>query len=79
MPINKSQRSRLIFNFSAEEAINILKRFSSSQKQLELKFHMKTPLGLGNVTKMAALLIFGKNTKNLLFWTKMPKTLSFGM
>ena len=88
MAINKFQRSRLIFNFSAKVAHigvpstheNIVS--SETTWPIELKFHMKTPYDrlakiytncTGHLTKMATIPIYGKNPLNILFsGTKKP-------
>ena len=77
MAINKFQRSRLTFNFSAKVAHigvssthqNIVS--SETTRPFELKFHMKTPYDrlakiytkcTGHMTKMATMPIYGKKT-----------------
>ena len=95
MAINKFQRSRLTFNFSAKVAHigvpsthqNIVS--SETTRPFELKFHMKTPydrLGkictkcTGHMTKMATMPIYGKNPLNVFFsGTKRPMALGLGM
>ena len=76
MAINKFQRSRLTFNFSAKVAHigvpsthqNIVS--SETTRPFELKFHIKTPYDrlakiytkcTGHMTKMATTHIYGKN------------------
>ena len=76
MAINKFQRSRLTFNFSAKVAHigvpsthqNIVS--SETTRPFEPKFHMKTPYDrlakiytkcTGHMTKMATTHIYGKN------------------
>ena len=76
MAINKFQRSRLTFAFSAKVAhivvpsiyLNIV--FSQTIGPIELKFHVKTPYDnsakiytkyFGHMPKMAARPIYGKN------------------
>ena len=75
MAINKFQRSRLTFNFSAKVAHigfpsthqNIVS--SETTRPFELKFHMKTPYDrlakiytncTGHMSKMATMPIYGK-------------------
>ena len=88
MAINKFQRSRLTFNFSAKVAHievpsthqNIVS--SETSRPFELKFHMKTPYDrlakiytncTGHMTKMATTPIYGKNSLNVFFsGTKRP-------
>ena len=83
MAINKFQRSRLTFNFSAKVAhiavpsthLNIVS--SETTWPFELKFHMKTPFDIGlakiytncngHMTKMATISIYGKNPLNIFF------------
>ena len=95
MAINKFQRSRLTFNFSAKVAhigvpsthLNIVS--SEITRPIELKFHMKTPYDrlakiytncTGHMTKMATMPIYGKNPLNIFFsGTKRPMTLGLGM
>ena len=95
MAINKFQRSRLTFNFSAKIAHigvpstrqNIVS--SETTRPFELKFHMKTPYDrlakiytkcTGHMTKMAITPIYGKNPLNVFFSeTKRPMTLGLGM
>ena len=95
MAINKFQRSRLTFNFSAKVAhIGVPSThqsivYSETTRQFELKFHMKTPYDrlakiytncTGHMTKMATTPIYGKNPKNVLFsGTKRPMALGLGM
>ena len=83
MAINKFQRSRLTFNFSAKVAhigspINtVCYTFKHSfLRPIELKFHMKIPYDrlakiytncTGHMTKMATMPIYGKNPLNILF------------
>ena len=76
MAINKFQRSRLTFNFSAKVAHirvpsthqNIVS--SETTRPFEHTFHMKTPYDrlakiytkcTGHMTKMVTTLIYGKN------------------
>ena len=85
MAINKFQRSRLTFNFSAKVAHigvpsthqNIVS--SETTRPFELKFHMKTPYDrlakiytncTGHMTKMATTPIYGKPFKCLLLWNQ---------
>ena len=94
MAINKFQRSRLTFNFSAKVAHigvpsthqNIVS--SETTKPFELKFHMKTPYDrlakictncTGHMTKMATTPIYGKNPLKVFFGTKRPMALGLGM
>ena len=95
MAINKFQRSRLAFKFSAKVAHigfpstyeNIVS--SETTRPIEFKFHMKTPYdGLakmytnctGHMTKMTTTPIYGKNPLNILFsGTKRPMALGLGM
>ena len=95
MAINKYQRSRLTFNFSAKVAhigvpLTHQNRVSlETPKPFELKFHMKTPYdrlakiytkSTGHMTKMATMPIFGKNSLNVFFsGTKGPMALVLGM
>ena len=88
MAINKFQRSRLTFNFSAKVAHfgvpSTHKNIVSSEitRPFELKFHMKTPydrlakiytICTGHMTKMATMPIYGKNPLNVFFYrTKRP-------
>ena len=75
MTINKFQRSRLAFSFSAKVAhivvqsiyLNVV--FSQTFGPIELKFHVKTSYDkiakiyskhLGHMTKMATMPIYGK-------------------
>ena len=78
MAINKFQRSRLTFNFSAKVAhIGEPSTVSSeTTRSFELKFHMKAPYdrlakiytnGTGHMTKMATTPIYGKNPLNVFF------------
>ena len=91
MAINKLQRSRLTFNFSANVTYigvpsthqNIVS--SETTRPIELKFHMKTPYDslaknntncTGHMTKMATMSIYGKNPLNIFFSrTKRPMAL----
>ena len=70
--------------------INILRHsFSETMRQIELKFHMKTPYDKlakiytncsGNMTKMADMPIYGKNTLKIFYSrTRKPMTLGLGM
>ena len=95
MDINKFQRSRLTFYFSATVAhigvpsthLNIVS--SEPTRPTELKFHMKTPHGrlakiytncTGHMTKMATMPIYGKKHLNIFFsGTKRPMALGLGM
>ena len=95
MAINKFQRSRLTFNFSAKVAHigvpsthqNIVS--SEAYGPFEHKFHMKTPYDrlaksftncTGHMTKMAMTPIYGKNPLNVFFsGTKRPMVLGLGM
>ena len=95
MAINKFQRSRLTFNFSAKVAHigvpsthqNIVS--SETTRPFELKFHMETPYDrlakiytkcTGHMTKMATTPIYGKTSLNVFFsWTKRPMALGLGM
>ena len=95
MAINKCQRSRLTFNFSAKVAHigvpsthqNIVS--SETTRPFELKFHMKTPYDrlakiytncTGHMTKMATMLIYGKNPVNVFIsGTKRPMALGLGL
>ena len=76
MAINKFQRSRLTFAFSAKVAHIVIQSiylnlvFSQTIDPIELTFHAKTPYDkirkmyskhLGHMTKMAATPIHGKN------------------
>ena len=94
MAINKFQRSRLTFNFSAKVAhigVPSTQNIVSSEtiRPIELKFHMKTPydrlakiytICSGHMTKMATMPIYGKNPLNIFFsGTKMPIALGLGM
>ena len=75
MAINKFQRSRLTFNFSAKVThIGVLSTHynivsSETTRPIELNFHMKTPYDrlakiytscTGHMTKMATTPIYGK-------------------
>ena len=95
MAINKFQRSRLTFNFSAKVAHigvpstrqNIVS--SESTRPFERKFHVKTPYDrlakiythcTGHMTKMATAPIYGKNPLNVFIsGTKRPMALGLGM
>ena len=95
MAINKCQRSRLTFNFSAKVAhigvpsthYNIVS--SETTRPIELKFPMKTLYDslakiytdcTGHMTKMATMPIYGKNPLNIFsFGTKRPIALGLGM
>ena len=76
MAINKFQRSRLTFNFTAKVAhigvpsthLNLVS--SETTGPIELKFHVKTPYDrlakiytncTGHMTKLATMPIYGKN------------------
>ena len=84
MAIDKFQRSRLTFNFSAK-VVHIgvpstLQNIVSSEttRPFELKFHMKTPYDRS--AKMATMPIFGKNPSKIIFSrTRRPMTLGLGM
>ena len=75
MAINKFQRSRLTFNFSAKVASTYYNIVSSETiRPIELKFHMKTPYDrlakiytncTGHMTKMATTPIYGKKPFSL--------------
>ena len=95
MAINKFQRSRLTFNFSAKVAHigvpsthqNIVS--SETTMPFELKFHMKTSYYrlakiytncTGHMTKMATTPIYGKNPLNVFFsGSRRPMALGLGM
>ena len=95
MAINKFQRSRLTFNFSAKVAHtgvpsthqNIVSSLTTCP--FELKFHMMTSYDrlakiytncTGHMTKMATTPIYGKNPVNVFFsGTKRPMALGLGM
>ena len=95
MAINKFQRSRLTFNFSAKVTHigapstyqNIVSTVTT--ESFELKFRMKTPYDrlakiytnhTGHMTKMATTPIYGKNPLNIFFsGTKRPIALGLGM
>ena len=95
MAINKFQRSRLTFNFSAKIAHigvqsthqNIVS--SETTRPFELNFHMKTPYDrlakictncTGHMTKMATTPIYDKTPLNVfLSGTKRPMALGLGM
>ena len=95
MAINKFQRARLTFNFSAKVAhngvpsthINIVS--SENIGPFELKFHIKTPYDrlakiytncTGHMTKMATTPIYGKNPLDMIFsGTKRPMALGLSM
>ena len=94
MAINKFQRSRLTFNFSAKVAQIVVpstQNIVSSEtiRPIKLKFHMKTPYDrlakiytncTGHMTKMATMPIYGKNPLNIFFsGTKRPMALGLGM
>ena len=95
MAINKFQRSRLTFNFSAKVAHigvpSTLQNIVSSEtaRPFELKFYMKTPYDrlakiytncTGHMTKMATMPIYGLIPKNVVFsGTKRPMALGLGM
>ena len=95
MAINKFQRSRLTFNFSAKVAhIGVLSTHqnivsSETTRPIKLKFHMKTPYDrlakiytscTANMTKMASTPIYGKNPLNIFFsGIKRPMALGLGM
>ena len=93
MAINKFQRSRLTFDFSAKVAhigvpstnLNIV--FSETTRPIEIKIHMTTPYDwlaknctncYGHMTKIATKPIYGKNYLNIFFsGTKTP--IPFGL
>ena len=90
MAINKFQRSRLTFNFSAKVAHigvpSIHQNIVSTETTgpFQLKFHIKTTYDklakiytkcTGHMTKMATTPIYGKNLLNVFSGTKMPKAL----
>ena len=93
--MNKFQRSRLTFNFSAKVAHigvpsthqNIV--FLGTPRPFELKFHKKTPYdrlaknytkSTGHMSKIATTPIYGKNSLNVFFsGTKGPMALVLGM
>ena len=95
MAINKFQRPRLTFNFSAKVAHigvpsthqNIV--FSETTWPFELEFQMKTPYDrlakihtncTGHMTKMATTPIYGQNPLNVFFsGTKRPMALGLDM
>ena len=94
MAINKFQRSRLTFALSAKVAhiggqsiyYNLV--FSQTIGPIVLKFHVKTPYDkiakiyskhLGQMTKMAATPIYGKNPLKIFSRTRRPMTLGLGM
>ena len=94
MAINKFQRSRLTFDLSAKliilESHQYIKTvFSETIGPIELKFHMKTPYKklpkiytncFGHLTKMADMLIYGKNPLKIFFSrTRRLMTLGLGM
>ena len=95
MAINKFQRSRLTFNFSAKVAhIGVPSTHQNivsleTTRPFELKFHMKTPYDrldkiytncTGHMTKRATKPFFGKNPLNIFFsGTKRPMALGLGM
>ena len=82
MAINKFQRSRLTFNFSAKVAHIVVQSThqnivsSETTRTFELEFHMKTPYDrlakiytncTGHMTQMATTPIYGKNPLNVFF------------
>ena len=91
MAINKFQRSRLTFNFTAKVAhIGVLSTHSNivssefTTRPIELKFHMKTPFDrlakiytccTGHMTKMTTTPIYGKNPLISSFWNQKAKGL----
>ena len=95
MAINKLQRSRLTFNLSAKVAhigvpsiySNIV--FSQTIGPIELKFQLETSYNklakiyansFGHMTKMADMLIYGKNPLKIFFSrTRRLMTLGIGM
>ena len=85
MAINKFQRSKLTFYFSAKVAyIGVPSTHSNIGssgiiRPIELKFHMKTPHDrlakictncIGHMTKMATIPIYGKTPLNIFSGTK---------
>ena len=95
MAINKFQRSRLTFNFSAKVAhIGVPSTHQNivsleTTRPFELKFHMTTPYdrlakiytkSTGHMTKMATTPTYGKNSLNVFIsGTKGPMALVLGM
>ena len=95
MAINKFQRSRLTFNFSAKVPhIGVPSTHqdivsSKTTRPFEFKFHMQTPHDklakiytncTGHMTKMAIKPIYGKTPLNVFFsGTKRPMALGLGM
>ena len=95
MAINKFQRSRLTFDLLAKAphigvpSLYLNTVFSETIGPIELKFHMKTPYNklkkiyancFGHMTKMADMLIYGKNPLKIFFSrTRRPMTLGLGM
>ena len=94
MAINKFQRSRLTFSFSAKVAYIVVQSiylnfvFSQTIGPIELKFHVKTPYDkiakiyskhLGHMTKMATKPIYGKKYLNFFSGTKRPMALGLTM
>ena len=95
MAINKFQRSRLTFNFSAKVTdtgvLSTHQNIVASEitGPFELKFHMKTPYDrlakiytncTGHMTQMATTFIYGKNPLNVFCsGTKRPMALGLGM
>ena len=93
MPINKFQRSRLTFDFSAKvthigvRSIYSIIVFSETTEQNELKFYIETPVDrlakiyakcFGYMTKMAIIPIYDK--KPFFFSrTRRPMTLGLGI
>ena len=93
--MNKFQRSRLTFNFSAKVAhIGVPSTYqnivsSETTRPIDLKFHMKTLYDrlakidtkcTGHMTKMATMPIYGKNPLNVFFsGTKRPMALGLDM
>ena len=93
MAINKFQRSRLTFNFSAKVAHigvpsthqNIVS--SETTRPFELRFHMKTPYDrlakiytncTGHMTKMTTTPIYGKNPLNV-FCSGSRRSMALGL
>ena len=95
MAINKFQRSRFTFAFSAKVAHIVVPSiyqnlvFSQTIGPIELKYHVKTPYDklakiytkhFGHMTKMAATPIYGKKPLKIFFSrTRRLMTLGHGM
>ena len=94
MAINKFQRSRLTFDFSAKVThigvpsiyLNIV--YSQTIGPIDLKFHVMTPYAklakiykkyFGHMTKMTAMPIYGKTALKIFSRTRKPVTLGLGM